>query len=532
MSPESAVHREVRSPTVAAAALEGETLGPNYGAAGVGSSYNQQMNGVIGRSAASSTVLEPQGSSRDDSIPEPSRTASGSGADAVTRRTGPDASTSSQGVGAGIAIDPQGSIGITPNQAVITTSPPPRSITMHQQSTPTQQPQQVPSLQDPVRVPQVLSPPTPLPAQYPEPHSIPQPMQVVRSWTAQMASAAASVGQRMQFQTLVGQGQMELSTGSMHDGEAVGIGYNQGFHGYSMPPHGDPPPLPQHFRVAAEHDQTRGGVFAGLARAGQALRRRMIEPVLQQVSRNPPPQPPLLQPAEIPAQVRDEHPQEGLFQPAVAEAMNEWTSRRSLISPGPPLQQGPGNARDESLSTGSLSPELVREEVKKQVQLAMADKDAELRELRQQNVKLRRALQTAPLLVSDGGVGRDQELLDRYRYGRLGLEPGLNPASRVAQGPVPQGDPRRLYESAREPDCNPLSAGSTSKCICRATWRTFWTRRTQWWKIWSGGSTFCLGFRSRAYALCERRHSVAGAIASASARHAATSTSLYRQVRC
>ena len=324
MSPESAVHREVRSPNIATAALEGETLGPNYGAADVGSSYNQQMNGVIGRRGASSAVLEPQGGSRDDSIPEPSRTASGSGTDTVTRRTGPDASTSSQGVGVGIAIEPQGPRGITPNQAVVTTSPAPRSITMHQQSTPTQQPQQVPSPQDHAWVPQVLSPPTPLPAQYPEPHSIPQPMQVVRSWTAQMASAAASVGQSMQFQAVVGQGQMELSTGSMHDGEAVGIGYNQGFHGYSMPPHGDPPPLPQHFRVETEHDQARGGVFAGLARAGQALRRRMIEPILQQVSRNSPPQPPLLQPAEIPAQVRDERPQEGLFQPAVAEAMNEW----------------------------------------------------------------------------------------------------------------------------------------------------------------------------------------------------------------
>ena len=364
-SPESAARHEVMSPIVAvaeeqgSAVLEGELLGPNYGAVNMGGSSRQQMNGVIERSGASASVLgavrEQSGSSRDDSFPRPSGTAS---------NTGPDATTYSQGVGAGIAMEPQGPVGIPPTASTSTTSPAPRSSTLHQQNAPMQQPQQESPLHGPTLVPQVSSPPTPLPAQYPEPHSVPQPMQVVRSWTAQMASAAASVGQRMQFQAMVGQGQMELRAEGVHEGGSMGIGYNQGFHGYSMPPHGDPPPLPQHLRVDAEHDPARGGVFAGLARAGQALRRRMIEPVLQHVSRNPVPQSPLLQPAETSAQVRDERPQEGLFQPAVADAMHEWTTRRSLISPGPTMHPGPAHARDESLSTGSLSPELVREEVK------------------------------------------------------------------------------------------------------------------------------------------------------------------------
>ena len=88
----------------------------------------------------------------------------------------------------------------------------------------------------------------------------------------------------------------------------------------------------------------------------------------------------------------------------------------------------------------------------------MAEKDAELRDLRQPNVKLRKALQTTPSLGPGGVVGHDQEMLDRDRYGRLGLEPDLNPTSRVIQGPVPREDPRRFCESAKEPDCNPLSA--------------------------------------------------------------------------
>ena len=73
------------------------------------------------------------------------------------------------------------------------------------------------------------------------------------------------------------------------------------------------------------------------------------------------------------------------------------------------------------LAAYRLSSELVREEVKTQVQQAMADKDVQLRELRQQN--------ETSLVSSGEGVGQGHRALVRGSYGVSGTEPGINPAT-------------------------------------------------------------------------------------------------------
>ena len=124
----------------------------------------------------------------------------------------------------------------------------------------------------------------PSPSQYPEPQQIPQPVQVMRTWTTQMASAAAAMGQRFQIQTVLGQGQVEVREGDVPAGSDGLMGFGLGDQGYPGYLQQEPPPLPQHLRNDNGGGPSRSSVFAGIARAGQALRRRVLSPVFQQVS--------------------------------------------------------------------------------------------------------------------------------------------------------------------------------------------------------------------------------------------------------
>ena len=466
-SPESTAQPQVMSPNVAAVALEGETLGPSYGSVAADRPAAVLVNGVQGGSGAVGTSLEHLAGSRDDSLPGSSRHPP---LDSGVRRTGPDDTAFLTGLGAttysqrdevGITGEPQGPVvNPQPQQSPVPhTAPPP--ITPARQSMQLQQHQQRPLLQDPA-IPQPSTPsPNPSPTQYPDPANVPQPMQVVRSWTAQVASAAASIGQRMQFQAVLGQGQMELRAQDNREGETVHAMYDSGFQGYPLHFQGDPPPLPQHLQADLGYEGQGSGMFAGLARAGQALRRRVLEPVFQQVARSPTPtqtQPPQPHLEEHLPQVEDGRQHRSVLQPAVAEAMHEWTNRRSLIAPGPCVAQGQVPPRDEG-SVGSLSSELVREEVRKQVQLAMAEKDGELRELRQQNERLKRALQSPTVPLYDENREQGQGLLGGGRIGSLDTESRPNPACRVPGASVPQGVLRPVYEGAKDSEGNPLGAG-------------------------------------------------------------------------
>ena len=138
--------------------------------------------------------------------------------------------------------------------------------------------------------------------------------------------------------------------------------------------------------------------------------------------------------------------------------MQELTTRPSLITSTPYGQQHQG--RDES-SASSISPELVREEVKRQVQQAMAEKDVQLRELKQQNEALRKALQSSSSMTFSEGAGQGQGALVRGSYGVSGMEPGINPATRELGVVVPREDPRCLYVGAGVSGGNLPSAGGS-----------------------------------------------------------------------
>ena len=256
----------------------------------------------------------------------------------------------------------------------------------------------------------------------------------------------------MHLQTILGQGPEVFPVGDVFGSGVEGMNFNLEGSSSVFLSRDDPPSLPPHLRQESGQEQAaRQGVLAGLTRAGQAIRRRVVDPVLQHVTRTPPP------PTAYAA--GDGHyggtqASRSAFPPTVAEAMQEWTARTSLLTPGP---QGPLPLQEES-SASSISPEMVMEEVKKQVHLAMASKDLELQELRQQNEALRRAAQQSSRLFGEDGGSDARVSVERPR-GSSGGEPV---PSFSAQGPevsVPQGDPHLLYDRAGVSGRIPLRAG-------------------------------------------------------------------------
>ena len=138
------------------------------------------------------------------------------------------------------------------------------------------------------------------------------------------------------------------------------MGFGLGGQGYPGHLQQDPPPLPQHLCNDNRGGPSRPSVFAGIARAGQALRRRVLSPVFQQVSGYPQ-VPSSFSALEGNSEGRHEgrEPQhEGLFPPSVADATQELTTRPSLLTATSYCQQHQG--RDES-SASSLSPERSQE---------------------------------------------------------------------------------------------------------------------------------------------------------------------------
>ena len=279
--PESTSAPEVMSPNLTTA-LEGETAGPNYGSVQAAGSSGVLVNGVAGRAGHGPGMSPLREEPRPSTVLEaPGGTLTGSpdattGPDVSARTTGPDVATYAVGVEARPIRVPQGILGAQQPQQ------PPELV----QPTSTQQHEQ--PLQRPTMSPQPSNVSTnPSPSQYPEPQQVPPPVQVMRTWTTQMASAAAAVGQRFQIQTVLGQGQVEVREGDVPAGSDGLLDFGiegQGYHGHLQQ---DPPPLPPHLRNDSGYEASRPGVFAGLARAGQALRRRVLAPVFQQVSGYP-----------------------------------------------------------------------------------------------------------------------------------------------------------------------------------------------------------------------------------------------------
>ena len=325
-------------------------MGPSYGSMGAAAQGEATATGVTetGRStpAASSAPQDPQRRGYLDqsgrvALQPQERQADIGAAPALGATTGLEATTglgtATYAVRGGARIDssPQGPLrSAVPSQLQQTPSP-----QLHQStplSTHTATPQQHSHpLQGSEATGQISSPsPVPSPSGYPDPQHVPQPAQAMRSWTTQVASAAAAMSQRIHLQSVLGQGHVELHAGEVFGPGVEGLNFNVEGSRMAFPPVHDPPSLPPHLRHEEGHDSiSRHGVLAGLTRAAQALRRRVFDPFMQHVTRTT--QPPNSYAAGDVAHGGVPAPSAGgAFPPAVAEAMQEWTARPSLLTPG------------------------------------------------------------------------------------------------------------------------------------------------------------------------------------------------------
>ena len=161
----------------------------------------------------------------------------------------------------------------------------------------------------------------------------------------------------------------------------------------------------------ASEDRSAGAW--SVTRISEVLHRRFVAPVLEHVGgsdRAPSSSPAWHTPTHG---VRDPP----LMEPETRRAMAAWTSQPTALTtpiPAPP----PPLPRDDS-STGSMNQEVVLEEVRRQVQLAMQGRDMELKELRERNQELKRALDDSAQLLNDvmqvGGGGRGRALQEAQR---------------------------------------------------------------------------------------------------------------------
>ncbi|CAE6949120.1 GIP [Symbiodinium sp. CCMP2592] len=137
-------------------------------------------------------------------------------------------------------------------------------------------------------------------------------------------------------------------------------------------------------RRASLPDERNNG-FWSVTRISEVLHRRLVAPLLEHVQgpeRGPQASPTWRSPTSAQA---TEPP---LMSPETRRAMAEWTAQQTSLTTSVPE---PPPMRDDS-SAGSMSRELVMEDVRRQVQIAMRTRDAELQALNEQNTELQGAL--------------------------------------------------------------------------------------------------------------------------------------------
>ena len=159
--------------------------------------------------------------------------------------------------------------------------------------------------------------------------------------------------------------------------------------GQRQVPQEPPPPLPDGLRREGS-----SGAWGTWTRVSEVLHRRVVSPVMEQVgvSRTVASSPAQSQPWQTPT--ASPSPQTPLMSPEIRRAMQSWASRPSLLNPRPPPAH-----RDDS-SSGSLPQEVIVEEVRRQVQLALHERDKELEALKGENSELKKALEQSALTLS------------------------------------------------------------------------------------------------------------------------------------
>ena len=143
----------------------------------------------------------------------------------------------------------------------------------------------------------------------------------------------------------------------------------------------------------------------------------------------------------------------------IRQAMAEWTARPTAMTSRP---SAPLAARDDS-SSASLSQEQIMEEVRKQLQVAMVGRDAEVKDLRSQNSELRQALETSAQLLSEvmaaGGSSDPGPQPQEARGGHPGSELGGQLPCEGQGSRESREAPPGFYESARVSGGNPFTQG-------------------------------------------------------------------------
>ena len=229
-------------------------------------------------------------------------------------------------------------------------------------------------------------------------------------------------------------------------------GVDVGFRlGNPFSPGTPPPPVPTEFRETEVGHH--GGMWAFRTRISEVLHRRVLNPVLEHVQGvtnraqehgegNPWTRP---QPST---------PSPQLISPEVQRSMQVWTNQASLISPRPRA------ARDDS-SSGSIPQELIMEEVRRQVQMALEGRDAEMKNLKAENEGLRKALQATSQVLEEVAGQPEGGGSAQTREASSGLPErdavsGGKPGGEGWSAALPQDAPPGIYGHVGGPRGTPL----------------------------------------------------------------------------
>ena len=191
------------------------------------------------------------------------------------------------------------------------------------------------------------------------------------------------------------------------------------------------------FASARSHGTVEGGSRNVWWSFGEVFQRRVVDPVMnvgRTLSSTTPARPTTTT-------------QQQLFQGDMQQALQVHQTRDSLISPQRRRQ-------DEEGSASSLNQDMVLEEVRRQVQLAMQGRDQEVHALKQRNEELERALVEANSVMRVYGSGGGSR--------PAVAEPGgvrLNPPGAQAGFQTPAEDPGPRRGSSREPRGNLSGTG-------------------------------------------------------------------------
>eukprot|EP00439_Symbiodinium_sp_Y106_P044585 s732_g5.t1 len=395
--------------------LEGEVQGPNYGAA-------DQIREVP-RPAMLNGVQSPSRVSSED----------------LRGRGRPSLS----------GIVPARGEGASSGDVGTSTAQPPRQL-QQASAVQQQQPQQVPAVQrQPQQVPAVQQQPQQVPSvQQRQPQQVPsvqqrQPQQVPAVQRQPQQVSAVQLRSQQAGETRSHAVQVPTRPEVAGQQEDLQVEVHSEVHMRTV----DGPHSPMSTTQVPGDNTARP--TAWFARVTEVLQRRVVNPVLEQVNATGMGRV-MTQPEASPATAWYSQPVTPsgpgqLMSPEVRQAMSAWTARTSAITPRRP--EAPQPNQEES-SNASLTQEVMMEEVRKQVRLALNERESEVQRLSAENNELKQVILalTAPEVSLQESGGRGIRQGTDGAAGLRGRDLEGDPAAerRGVRGPL--GDPAALRE--------------------------------------------------------------------------------------